>query len=362
MRMRIMHMKLIDNNVGVSAAGVAAAKASSLSAWNRVLALLLTVGTCLAATAVLTGVAEARQDSTEPTEQESVVTDDSDQNDDEAENKSSARSNSRTEFLKTRALRAHEAVEGFEVVDMFTAIENGTIEVRFIPKDATQATVLFENKSDKPLSIQLPEVFASVPVLAQGFGGGLGGGGGGLGGGGLGGGGIGGGGGGNQGGGGGFGGGGLGGGGLGGGGGGLGGGGGGLFNIPAGMKGRTKVATICLEHNKKDPNPRIEYKMVPIETFTKKAEVIETCRLLANGRISQEVAQAAAWHYTDNLSWEELASKNRVVLRSGYTEKFFAMAHVVAAQQVASAVNDYVEKAKQSEDKSELPSYYSDIE
>jgi len=153
----------------------------------------------------------------------------------------------------------------------------------------------------------------------------------------------------------------MGGGGMGGGGmGGMGGGGmgGGMFNIPAGMKARVKVNTVCLEHGKRDPNPKIPYTIIPIEKFTKKAEVIETCRLLANGQISQQVAQAAAWHYTDDMSFPALADKNRIVFRNGYTEKFFSYNQVLAAQQVAGYVANVAEKAKSNESK--LPSRYSE--
>ena len=224
----------------------------------------------------------------------------------------------RKDVSLNRPLRSYQPAEGFAVVDMFAAMEDGTIDVRYIPKDATEATVWFENKSDKPLSIQLPEVFAGVPtVLAQGAGMGMGGGG-------------------------------MGGGGM----------GGGMFNIPAGMKARVKVNTVCLEHGKRDPNPKIPYTIIPIEKFTKKAEVIETCRLLANGQISQQVAQAAAWHYTDDMSFPALADKNRIVFRNGYTEKFFSYNQVLAAQQVAGYVANVAEKAKSNESK--LPSRYSE--
>lgn len=262
----------------------------------------------------------------------------------------------RKDVRQTRAMRASEPVEGFEVVDMFQAIEDGSIEVRYIPKDATEATVWFENKSDKPLSVKLPEVFAAVPILAQGGAGmGLGGGGGGNFGGGGGGGNFGGGGGGgNQGGGGGFGGGG-GGGNFGGG----GAGGGGLFNIPVGTKARTKVPTVCLEHDKTDPNPKIPYKMVPIEEFTKKPELIETCRLLANGRISQQVAQATAWHYSDDMSWQELVMKNRSVSQYAPPVKFFSRNQVLAAQQVSVHIASAV-KAKKEDSKESRQSNYSE--
>ena len=54
-----------------------------------------------------------------------------------------------------------------EKVELFAAMKAEQIEVKFVPKDATQATVMIKNKTDRPLSIQLPQAFAGIPVLAQ---------------------------------------------------------------------------------------------------------------------------------------------------------------------------------------------------
>ena len=54
-----------------------------------------------------------------------------------------------------------------ETVEMFSAMEKGQIAVKLIPKDSTQCHILIENKTDKPLTVKLPETFAGVPVLAQ---------------------------------------------------------------------------------------------------------------------------------------------------------------------------------------------------
>jgi len=269
--------------------------------------------------------------------------------------------------MPTRIYRSMKVESGFEPVEMFHAIEEGQIEVRLIPKDSTKCTIKVENKSDKPLAIEMPEAFVGVPVLGQ-FGGGLGGGGlggggfggGGLGGGGLGGGGFGGGGfggGGGQGFGGGLGGG-LGGGGFGGGGGGLGGGGfggggfggggggnAGVFNIPPGKVGRIKVTTICLEYGKRDPKPRDEYVIKPIDDYVQDPAVSEICKLLANDRINQKVAQAAAWNSLEGLSWQQLLAKNaKVSHMSGYVEKFFTPQQIIAAQRVVYYVRQIAER------------------
>lgn len=223
-----------------------------------------------------------------------------------------------------------------ESVELFDAADAGQIEVKLIAKSSKQANILITNKSDKPLNVQLPEVFAGVPadVLAQLGGGGFGGGG--LGGGGLGGGGLGGGGGGQSigGGGGGLGGGGLGGGGLGGGGGGF--GGGGFFNVPPEKVAKVKVACVCLEHGKEEPRAAMEYVMVPLDRVTDEAEVHELCRMLGQGEVPQHVAQAAAWHLANDMSWQELSAEKIEHLHLP-DEPYFHPQQLNAAMQVVDA-------------------------
>ena len=195
-----------------------------------------------------------------------------------------------------------------ETVEMFSAMEAGQIDVKLIPKDSTECRVLIENKTDKPLTVQLPDAFAAVPVLAQFGGGGDMGGMGGLGGGGRGGRGGGNTGGGMQGMGGGMGGGmmgGMGGGGMGGG----GMGGMGMMNIPPEKVGKRQAVMVCLEHGKKDPRPGVAYVIKPIDQFTDKPQVHELCRMLGNGMVSQRAAQVAAWHLNNDMSWQELKEK-----------------------------------------------------
>ena len=65
------------------------------------------------------------------------------------------------------------------------------------------------------------------------------------------------------------------------------------FNIPAGKAGNLKVAIVCLEHGKKDPNARVKYELKPIETFAKTAESAEVLKMMAEGEIHRDVAQVA---------------------------------------------------------------------
>lgn len=206
------------------------------------------------------------------------------------------------------------------LLQMFDAVEAGQIEARVIPKNASQATILLENKTNQPLSIELPEAFAGVHAQIGGGGGrvgGLGGGGGAQG---------------------------IGGGGLGGGigGGGRGGGGGGVFNVAPDSIRKVKVATVCLEHGKDDPTPRMVYVLKPIEEFTTDAKVIEICKRLGAGDIETYTAQAAVWHLTAGLSWDQLATKIKTEHLNGSVELFFQQQHIAQAVRLVSAVSQHV--------------------
>lgn len=200
--------------------------------------------------------------------------------------------------------------ESLEHMDVFEGIEKGVLDVRMIPNDAMGGNVLVENKGDKPLNVDFPAAFVGKQILKQGFGGGQQGGGGGGFGGGQQGGGQGGGGqqsqggggqGGQQGGGGGF-----------GGGGGQqgGGGGGGFFSVPTDRIIRFKYLAVCLEHGKPEPTPRSVYRMVKVDEFSTNPVLEETLKMVANGQLDPQAAQAATWHLTDKMSWEQLAAKS----------------------------------------------------
>lgn len=212
-------------------------------------------------------------------------------------------------------------------VDMFGAIERGDIAVQLIFKDSTQCRVRIENKTDKPLSVKLPDAFAGVPVLAQragasatgrssgtsnksgggqqSMGGGMGGGG-------------------------------------------MMGGGMGMFNVAPEKVGQLDVPVVCLEHGKHDPRPNIPYEIKPIDSVSTKAGVRELCEMLSTGKVDQRAAQAAAWHLNNNMTWEELAAK-RLKHANGTSEPYFSRAEIQAGIQVATtAVKAAAERQKQS--------------
>ena len=234
-----------------------------------------------------------------------------------------------------------------EQVEFFDAIENQSISVQFIPSDASKAKVIIKNVSDRPLDIVLPRSFAGVPVLAQlgnqpglagqngfpggfgngqglglgtgqGFGNGLGQGfGNGS----------------SQ---------------------ALGGGfpqgqvggnqngfpniggqgnfGRGLFRVDTNRIRKIDVQTVCLEYGRPDPNPRLPYRIVKLSDFTSNPRIDWICGRLAEGTISQGVAQAAAWNLANGLSWSNLAAIDRRNSRYTGREKFFSPQDLIAAR------------------------------
>jgi hypothetical protein len=235
------------------------------------------------------------------------------------------------------------AQESVKAVELFDAMNSGQVAVKFIPANAAKANVLIENKTDRVLQVELPDAIAAVPVLAQfdqGFGqnGGAQNGGGqtqGVGGGFNGGNGQGqgngfGNGGGNQ----------FGQGNQFGAGGGGNGRGMGFMRIAPKKTRKLTARTVCLEHGKPDPNPRIAYRMIPIEEFTDNVKVAELCRQLGRGEIAQKTAQAAAWHFANGLTWEKLAGINRLESRYLGNIKFFQRAELKRAKEFTESLSD----------------------
>ena len=115
---------------------------------------------------------------------------------------------------------------------------------------------------------------------------------------------------------------------------------GGFFNVGPDRVGKIKVQTVCLEHGKEDPNPRVPYELRPITSFTQKAELIEMCKMLGRGEIDQVSAQAAAWHLSDGLTWDQLAQKVKIRHLNGQTEMYFSPSQLQQAMQAVCAATE----------------------
>ena len=112
--------------------------------------------------------------------------------------------------------------------------------------------------------------------------------------------------------------------------------GGGAFSIPPEGVRTLRVATVCLEHGKREPSPRYPYKLAELESFSSDPQLALVMEALGRGEISQKVAQAAAWHMANGLTWEQLAAEKIDHAGGVPDEPFFAAAELLAAQRVVA--------------------------
>ena len=179
-------------------------------------------------------------------------------------------------------------------VDVFEAMKDGRVAVRFIAESEHKAHIVVENKTKQPLNVKLPEVFAGMPVLAQAAdpaaqaaGGAAG--------------------------------------------------GAAAFNVAPERTRRITVPTLCLEHGKPDPNSRMKYELKPIDALSDKPEVSELLKRYGRGEVNVRVAQAAAWHLQNGLSWNDLAAKELRHARRP-SEPYFSRAELMAAMNVTKEI------------------------
>lgn len=225
-----------------------------------------------------------------------------------------------------RARRPLKPDASYETIELFEGMQDGRLEVKVSPRDASEFRVLVKNTTDQPVNLDFPAAVGAVHVLAQFGGGGAGGGGAGGGGGGQ-----------------------AAGGGAGGGGGGFGGGGGGGgYAIAPERFAELKLNTVCLEHGKPDPRPAMHYELRKIEEVTDNVALQELVIAFGSGKItSRSAAQAAAWHLADGMTWQELAAlKNRRIRRAD--EPHFRTTELRQAQSLVAIAHNAA-KARERE-------------
>jgi len=194
-----------------------------------------------------------------------------------------------------------------EQIEFFEGMQSGAIDVQMIFKNSLSGNLLIENTTEQPLTVKMPDAVVGIHVLKQfggGGGGGQGGGGGGFGGGG-----------GGQGG---------------------GGGGGGFFSIPPEKIAKISFSSVCLEHGKPEPNPRMTYKPIPVEEFSNDPALAALLSLFSQRKMDPQAAQAAAWHLSDGMSWDELTAKERRHLGGRQPSPYFSSDDIRAARSLVT--------------------------
>lgn len=245
------------------------------------------------------------------------------------------------------ALKANDALEH---IDVFAGIEQGILDVKLIPNDALGGNILIENKGPKPLNVDFPEAFIGKQVLKQfpaqqpnnGNGNGLSnlanltgqaGGGSQVQGGGIG---------------------------QGFSNGGPNGGnpgaagpgnanGNGFFSVPTDKIIRVAYRSVCLEHGKPTPSPRMTYRLGKVEEFSDDPVLTETLKIVASGEHDPQAGQAAAWHVANNMSWKQLREKSNQHIGRPATRHFTKEALALAQKIHETAVTRVKEQNAKTE-------------
>jgi len=228
------------------------------------------------------------------------------------------------------------------VVKLFDGIEDGTYEVRVVPRNEFLARVYITNTTDAPKTVELPKAVVGVHVLKQFFpqqgipGSSIG----------------------NQ----------------------LGsqtgsgqdvGGnlqstgssnqfpfsgtnGNNFFSIPPESIVQLQLNSVCLNHGNPTPQPKMKYELRRLEERVKSRALRQLLAGYNPQRIDRKIMQAAAWHLANNMSWQELANKKvgSVGLRP---RRFIALPQLKVAMQLVEAAEKNT-KADKNDDETRTKS------
>jgi hypothetical protein len=81
-----------------------------------------------------------------------------------------------------------------------------------------------------------------------------------------------------------------------------------IVTLPPGGQQMFHVACVGLDFGKPSPLPIMPYELVEIDDATKRPEVRLVLEGFAAGRVEQDVAQLASWHFNSGMNWEQLAA------------------------------------------------------
>lgn len=237
----------------------------------------------------------------------------------------------------------HDPVE-IEQVEFYAAIREGKVDVGVVPSSYSSLAMRVRNISRSPLKIELPKVFAAVPVarmqakqamqmrgvqasLSSNFGQNYGN---------------------SQ---------------------GLGGSLGGpwwgnslaqksktqngeqenqdapqFLTLAPGRFAQAKIPCFCLEYGKPDPNSRIPYVICPLEDLNDKTAVAELLEQFAKQGVNQYVAQLAAWHIANDIPWQMLTTVQFPRTKNSRGHRVTKM-ELVAAKKLAESMPSYGKQA-----------------
>src|SRR5258708_28569231 len=106
----------------------------------------------------------------------------------------------------------------------------------------------------------------------------------------------------------------------------------GIFSVPPQKTVQVPLKTLCLAHGRPEPRSRMKYQLVKLEDYTNDPALQEALKLYAAGEADVQTAQAAVWHLTDKMSWEDLRAKQIDRLGGVESLSYFSQKEVDGAE------------------------------
>lgn len=118
----------------------------------------------------------------------------------------------------------------------------------------------------------------------------------------------------------------------------------GFFSIPPEKTVQVHLATVCLDHGKPDPAPRMTYELRRVEDHTDDPVLRELLRGVDPDRDQRMVLQAAVWNRSSEMSWKELAAKT--VRRGPVQYRCFSRGQLEQAQALVDDAEESIAAAR----------------
>lgn len=86
-----------------------------------------------------------------------------------------------------------------------------------------------------------------------------------------------------------------------------------IFNIAPEQVRTVEIKCLCLEHGKPNPRSAVQYELVPLAEINDDPKLAEVLKSYGRGDADRDVAQAAAWHLSNEMTWDDLAALSQKI-------------------------------------------------
>jgi hypothetical protein len=86
-----------------------------------------------------------------------------------------------------------------------------------------------------------------------------------------------------------------------------------VFNIAPEQVRTIEIKCLCLEYGKPNPRSAVKYELVPLTEVNDDPKLAEVLTSYGRGEADRDVAQAAAWHIANEMNWEKLAGLSQKI-------------------------------------------------